>query len=632
MAQYFTEGFDNVGTLWSNGWAQENRSSSLGTQPLWFQGDPSTFVALNGADTSYIAANYNSLGGTGTSISNWLFAPTSTFHNGEKFIFWTRTVDQPNFPDRLQVRMSLNDTSTYVGTTAGSVGDFSTLLLSVNPNLTRFDYPNVWTQYTLIISGLSGPTVGRIAFRYFVGGGGPSGSNSEYIGIDSVSYFLPPPGDLQMLSVRPVEYTRIPARQPFSRPLLGIIDNYGSSPVIGTSMQVNVFQGATLVSTLNSPPADTLFPGERDTFVLPVPSPLAVGNYTLQYIAQHPGSDGDPANDTLYDHFEVTELLYARDNGDLVGDIGIGTLTGGLVGQSFHFIEPDKLDSVWVHMARGYAGRPLAALVWNMAGGIPNQIIGATDTLVYTTDSAATYVLPLHGGSLALVPGDYAITFIEFDSTLHIGLASAVFTDSTTWLSWPSLPSGTWATVEFFGLERYIHAQMIRLVLDPCTLQLSTVIQPISVPGGQDGVAAVVATGGTPPFTYNWSNGGTSPILQGLPEGPLTVTVTDSLGCSASDTLNVIVGTSASVKGQFICTLSPNPNPGRFQLQVQTPQPGSLEITVTDLSGRLLWHALWDPAALHQIEVDLPEGSRGMYLVQVISSRGGRKVFRVLVD
>ena len=82
--------------------------------------------------------------------------------------FYTRTVDVPQFPDRLQVRMSTNGTSTNVGTTAFDVGDFTVLMLDINPGLTTAGYPNVWTQFTVTVSGVASPTTGRLAFRYFV--------------------------------------------------------------------------------------------------------------------------------------------------------------------------------------------------------------------------------------------------------------------------------------------------------------------------------------------------------------------------------------------------------------------------------------------------------------------------------
>ena len=68
------------------------------------------------------------------------------------------------------------------------VGDFTTLLLDINPTYTTTGYPNAWTQFTVTISGVGSPTPGRLAFRYFVENGGPNGANSDYIGIDTVQY------------------------------------------------------------------------------------------------------------------------------------------------------------------------------------------------------------------------------------------------------------------------------------------------------------------------------------------------------------------------------------------------------------------------------------------------------------
>lgn len=65
------------------------------------------------------------------------------------------------------------------------------MLLSVNPSLITGVYPTSWTKFTATVSGLAGPTSGRVAFRYFVTNGGPSGANSDYIGIDEFSIRRP---------------------------------------------------------------------------------------------------------------------------------------------------------------------------------------------------------------------------------------------------------------------------------------------------------------------------------------------------------------------------------------------------------------------------------------------------------
>lgn len=191
-AQAYTENFDDITTLSGSGWYQQNNSSPAGSNPVWFQGTNvaagGPFDAYNGAANAYIACNFNSTsGGTGT-ISNWLLTPNRTLRNGDVFTFYTRKDAPDTYPDRMEVRLSINGASTNVGTGATAVGDFTTLLLSINPSLVTGVYPVTWTQYTITISGLPAPTSGRIAFRYYVTGAGPTGTNSDYIGVDNVVY------------------------------------------------------------------------------------------------------------------------------------------------------------------------------------------------------------------------------------------------------------------------------------------------------------------------------------------------------------------------------------------------------------------------------------------------------------
>lgn len=185
-----SEEFDDITTLSAIGWPEINRSSPAGSG-TWFQGNDEVFPSQSGADNSYIAVNFQSGGGNST-LSNWLLTPPLLLQNGGRLIFWTRTVDQPNFPDRLQVRMSTNGDSENVGAASTDLGDFTTLLLDINPAYEVNAYPNAWTQYSATISGLASPVKGRLAFRYFVEDGGPSGNNSDYIGIDSVIYACSP--------------------------------------------------------------------------------------------------------------------------------------------------------------------------------------------------------------------------------------------------------------------------------------------------------------------------------------------------------------------------------------------------------------------------------------------------------
>ena len=137
---------------------------------------------------SYIGCNYSSVDSLGT-ISNWLITPTLILKNGGQVTFLTRTVNHSLFPDRLEVRLNSTDTTTNVGTSDTSVGSFSNLLISINPDLVVGGYPDSsWASYTIILSGITAKDTGRIAFRYYVTDGGYNGMNSNYIGIDSFRY------------------------------------------------------------------------------------------------------------------------------------------------------------------------------------------------------------------------------------------------------------------------------------------------------------------------------------------------------------------------------------------------------------------------------------------------------------
>ena len=150
-AQAINEGFSSVATLTASGWAQQNLSTPVGTSPKWIQGVSAIFPAFSNPDTTYALCTYNSIAGTGT-ISNWLFAPNRTFSNGDVIKFYSRTVATPAYPDRLELRISLNGASVNAGATSTSVGDFTTLALTINPSLTTAGYPNTWTQYSYTIT------------------------------------------------------------------------------------------------------------------------------------------------------------------------------------------------------------------------------------------------------------------------------------------------------------------------------------------------------------------------------------------------------------------------------------------------------------------------------------------------
>ncbi len=78
-------------------------------------------------------------------------------------------------------------------------------------------------------------------------------------------------------------------------------------------------------------------------------------------------------------------------------------------------------------------------------------------------------------------------------------------------------------------------------------INVTATATPVSCNGGNDGTAAATANGGTPPFTFAWSNGATGATIGNLTSGTYTVTVTDSNGCTATSSATVTQPTSVNV-------------------------------------------------------------------------------------
>lgn len=84
------------------------------------------------------------------------------------------------------------------------------------------------------------------------------------------------------------------------------------------------------------------------------------------------------------------------------------------------------------------------------------------------------------------------------------------------------------------------------ILIDPITIVIDSVILDtfscgynVSCFGLSNGTATVHATGGTLPYSFAWTSGGSAQIETNIPAGPLTVSVTDSIGCSVNTTVTL---------------------------------------------------------------------------------------------
>lgn len=196
----FTEEFDTVANLYKKGWVVLNNSSPVGAT-TWSQGiyENGKFGLLgwpaysyNYAATDYVYVE-NSCGDGSSFISCWLITPEIMMKNGDVVSFYTRATDDPTAKaDRLQVRANYTTASADIERTPAAVGDFKTLIIDINTTYCKTcasAYPIKWVKLEFtVVNGSATPIPGRIAFRYFIEGGGPDGIRSAAIGVDSFKF------------------------------------------------------------------------------------------------------------------------------------------------------------------------------------------------------------------------------------------------------------------------------------------------------------------------------------------------------------------------------------------------------------------------------------------------------------
>jgi len=109
-----------------------------------------------------------------------------------------------------------------------------------------------------------------------------------------------------------------------------------------------------------------------------------------------------------------------------------------------------------------------------------------------------------------------------------------------------------------------------------------------SLTTGNDGTIDLSVAGGTPTYTYLWSNNETTEDLTNLSAGVYDVTVTDANGCQAIIQAEVIAESTSSLNGKEDNTWMMYPNPTSNNATITWNLNDDIsELIITDSNGKL---------------------------------------------
>lgn len=214
--------------------------------------------------------------------------------------------------------------------------------------------------------------------------------------------------------------------------------------------------------------------------------------------------------------------------------------------------------------------------------------------------------------------GDY-----EYQWTPGIGLNANDIQDP-----WASPPTSTDYEVSITDacgtvIQQTVSVQVSNIMIDFDQMPDST---------GGIGNLLASASGGVSPYSYQWAGGETTDQLTGIPSGIYTVTVTDSLGCAATDSIDFIISSTVrELAGIQDLRIFPNPTQASLNLVIRLKKPTQLDFAMLDLRGRELWNSSPSKSNFVQETISLADFPKGMYILQ-IQTEAGRISQRIWVQ
>lgn len=251
---------------------------------------------------------------------------------------------------------------------------------------------------------------------------------------------------------------------------------------------------------------------------------------------------------------------------------------------------------------------------------IVDWLSGVSDTLLNVAAGSQVHVI--EGGITIGINGTpiFSTCFGADDGAVNIQ-ANGGPTGNYTYL-WSPIPAAGQGTASISGLSPGTYTVTVSdgqfsavdsfVVEEPPALVLSSVVTPPTCKGPNDGRIDLTVSGGTPGYTFLWAHGPNLQNAEFLDSGRYVVTVTDTMGCVAQDSADLVYSNPLNLN---FTTTSASCAGGN---------DGAIDVTVTGGSGnyRYFW-SFGDTVA------DPMNVSAGSHMVVIMDTIGCLSSFSV---
>ena len=286
-------------------------------------------------------------------------------------------------------------------------------------------------------------------------------------------------------------------------------------------------------------------------------------------------------------------------------------------GWGTYSISSDTLNHIYLSGAPGQPGGPS----YKMAFGSDTLSITGNGNdipaILLKLDTAGNALC----GSIIIGGGEYANSVASDGSGTYVYQAGGF----TTYINF----SGDTVTDNESGYDTFVARWKPCGV---CGMVLKVTTGKVNGPEiGCDSTAMVTVSGGTPPYTYNWSPGGaTTASVSGLCTGIYCCVVKDAGGCTDSTCVNIGAVGIETISSENGFNVYPVPTSGLLHIDIYDNSFTVNSIEVLDITGRTVLTQKINSSA-HSLSINASVLEAGTYFLKLTSATGQKTARFVII-